>query len=71
MPMKVVDQIILTYFMSKFKFPKELCDEMQSLTSIFWWGHANDLKKIHLVGRDRLCKSKLDRGLGFRNFGRV
>lgn len=25
-----------------------------------------DSRKIHLVGKDRLCKEKLDSGLGFR-----
>ena len=47
--------------MSVFKFPKELCNEIQSFSNRFCWGHANDSKKI------RLCTGKLDGGLDFQN----
>lgn len=54
--------------MSVFKFPKELCEDIQSIINKFWWGHTSmDSRKILLVGKDRLCKWKLDGGLGCRN----
>jgi len=52
---KAVTQAIPTYGMSIFKFPSELCHEIQAFINRFWGrGHVKDSRKIHLVGRDRL-----------------
>ena len=51
-----------------FKFPKELCEDIQSIINKFWWRHTlMDSWKIHLVRKDQLCKEKLDSELGFRD----
>ena len=67
MLIKVVAQVILTYSVSIFKFPKKLCDEIQGIINRFLWGHHSNAKKIHLVSRDRLCRSNLNRGQRFCN----
>ena len=62
---KAVVQAIPTYAMSIFRFPSELCNEIQALINRFWWEHSTDSRKIHLMGRERLCQSKYNGGLGF------
>ena len=41
---KTVAQAVLTYTMSVFKLPNNLCDEMTSMVLRFWWGLANEKK---------------------------
>uniref|UniRef100_A0A803QAH8 Reverse transcriptase domain-containing protein n=1 Tax=Cannabis sativa TaxID=3483 RepID=A0A803QAH8_CANSA len=66
--LKAVIQSIPTYAMSCFKLPVKFCHEIESLMSNFWWGSTSDKKKIHWKQWKFLCKSKLEGGLGFRNF---
>ena len=64
--MKAVAQGIPTYAMSIFKFPAELCNEIQSLINSFWWGLKNNSRKIHLISKEKLAETKCKGGLGFR-----
>ncbi|XP_062021093.1 uncharacterized protein LOC133737577 [Rosa rugosa] len=64
---KAVAQSIPTYVMSCFEVPIHLCNEMHSLMAKFWWGSIEEDKKIHWLSWDRLCCSKAEGGLGFRN----
>lgn len=66
---KAVLQALPTYFLSVFKLPLELCDELNSLIANFWWGFSASGKKIHWVSWKKLCCSKLEGGLGFKSIG--
>jgi hypothetical protein len=55
--------------MSSFKFPKRLCDELDSIVQKFWWNpHKNGNKLYTPVAWSELCKPLLEGGLGFRTF---
>jgi hypothetical protein len=64
---KVVAQAIPTYAMNCFHLPKIWCDEITSLIARYWWGQKGDERKLHWMKWDKLCTSKEDGGLGFRN----
>ena len=64
---KAVAQSLPTYAMSVFKFPSSFCDEIRSLIAQFWWGQKNGERKIHWVAWKKLCRSKGEGGLGFRD----
>ena len=61
---KVVAQAIPTYTMSCFWIPKSLCDEMEGMIRKFRWGQES---KIAWISWKKMCKSKLNGGMGFRN----
>ncbi|KAK4382091.1 putative mitochondrial protein [Sesamum angolense] len=52
--------------MSCFKLPRTLLQEFQALAANFFW-HDGDQRRIHWLAWDKMCKSKLEGGLGFRN----
>ncbi|KAK9950614.1 hypothetical protein M0R45_006095 [Rubus argutus] len=64
---KAVIQSIPTYVMSCFELPKQICQDIHQLMARFWWGDKADEKKIHWVSWEKLCVSKSEGGLGFRN----
>lgn len=53
--------------MSVFHFFKDLCHSIQSSINKFWWGHRHEERKLHWLGSSKLCRSKDDGGLGFRD----
>ena len=53
--------------MSCFKLPESLCRELGSMISRFWWGQKNEERKIPWIAWDKLCKSKAEGGMGFRD----
>ncbi|KAL0286137.1 UNVERIFIED_CONTAM: putative mitochondrial protein [Sesamum calycinum] len=61
-----VVQALPSFAMSCFLLPKTLLKEFQSLAADFFW-HDGDHRRIHWIAWDKLCLSKLDGGLGFRN----
>ncbi|OMO96348.1 reverse transcriptase [Corchorus capsularis] len=65
---QVVAQAIPTYLMSCFKFPKTFVQELNSIIAKFWWGSTDSRRRIHWKTWASLCVSKLDGGLGFRDF---
>ncbi|XP_030929385.1 uncharacterized protein LOC115955407 [Quercus lobata] len=64
---KAVAQAIPTYAMSCFLLPKGLCDDIEGMMRRFWWGQRGQESRIAWVSWKRLCKSKLQGGIGFRN----
>ncbi|XP_022145148.1 uncharacterized protein LOC111014662 [Momordica charantia] len=64
---KAVAQAIPNYSMSCFRFPMNLCKEINSLYARFWWGSNDREKKIHWPSWKRLCVSKEQGGLGFKD----
>lgn len=63
---KVVLQAIPTYATSVYKLPMRLVNEFHSITRRFWWG-SNSNKGTTWVAWDKICQSKEDGGLGFKN----
>ncbi|KAK3188605.1 hypothetical protein Dsin_028166 [Dipteronia sinensis] len=64
---KAVIQSIPTYAMTLFRLPKTLILEIHRLCNRFWWGSTDNDRKIHWCSWSRLCRHKLDGGLGFRD----
>ena len=64
---KAVAQSIPTYTMNCFRLPKAWCDEVNNLIAKYWWGQSKDERKIHWLKWDKLCASKENGGIGFRN----
>ena len=65
---KAVVQAIPLYAMSCFKFPKSFVHDLNMIIARFWWGSGREKKGIHWLNWDLLSVSKLDGGLGFRDF---
>lgn len=64
---KAVVQAIPTYCMSVFQLPVSLCKELNALMQTFWWNHMSKSSKIHWMSWERMSKSKVAGGLGFRD----
>ncbi|XP_021721937.1 uncharacterized protein LOC110689456 [Chenopodium quinoa] len=65
---KAVAQSLPTYAISVFKFPSSFCDELKSLVAQFWWGQKQGERKLHWLAWKKLCRSKKEGGLRFRDF---
>lgn len=65
---KAVAQTILKFTMSCFQLLKGFCDDVSAMIVRFWWGYSSNGRKIHWVKWSRLCKPKVDGGVGFRDF---
>jgi hypothetical protein len=63
--LKAVVQAIPTYTMSVFQLPKNLCLDIDSMMSKFWWGHKDNDKKIVWMNWDKMGLSKESEGLGY------
>ncbi|KAL7111975.1 hypothetical protein ACP275_05G123500 [Erythranthe tilingii] len=63
---KAVLQAIPTYVMSCFLLPQNLLEEIESAIRRFWWG-SEAKRKLVWVSWQKLCLSKEDGGLGFRD----
>ncbi|KAL9670829.1 hypothetical protein QQ045_008387 [Rhodiola kirilowii] len=64
---KAVIQAIPMYAMMCYKLPDSLVRRIVSIVSKFWWSNNKDGKGVHLCIYDKLCRSKIDGGLGFRD----
>ncbi|PRQ38153.1 putative RNA-directed DNA polymerase [Rosa chinensis] len=64
---KVVAQTMPLYTMNCYLLPKGLCDDLQQLCAQFFWGDTDDKKKIHWRSWDRMCLTKAEGGMGFKN----
>ena len=64
---KAVAQATPTYTMSCFKIPDSLCLDLNSMMSKFWWGQKDREKKLAWVSWEKLCTSKSEGGMGFRD----
>lgn len=63
----MVVQAIPTYDMSIFKFPDNLCKEIDSLLRNYWWGASQNENKFCWTKWDNMCQMKTKGGIGFRN----
>ena len=64
---KVVAQVVPTHTMGCFLLPKSLCEDLEGMMRNLWWGQQNQETKMAWVGWKKMCKSKRQGGMGFRN----
>lgn len=67
---KVVLQAIPLYTMSCFLLPSSLCKELDGVMARFWWEKKVGKKRLHWCSWDSLCASKLEGGIGLRDFSK-
>lgn len=54
------------YYMSIFKMPITVCNKIEKIQRQFLWGDTNEKRKLHMVGWDRVTKSRKHGGLGIK-----
>ena len=47
--------------------PENLCKELNSIMSNFWWGQKVKERKTAWVSWEKLCTPKMEGGMGFRD----
>ncbi|XP_042974662.1 uncharacterized protein LOC122306298 [Carya illinoinensis] len=64
---KAVALSIPTYAMNCFKLPSSLCAELEQLMEKFWWGQKKEEHKIHWMSWSKMCNTKQNGGMGFKD----
>ncbi|XP_075659108.1 putative mitochondrial protein AtMg00310 [Castanea sativa] len=64
---KAVAQATPTYTIGCFKLPEGLCKDLNAMMSNFWWGQKEKERKMAWVAWKKLCYSKDEEGMGFRD----
>ncbi|XP_038708505.1 uncharacterized protein LOC120003559 [Tripterygium wilfordii] len=64
---KSILQAIPTYAMQLFKFPGGLCTEVDQILRKVWWGVNDKNNYMAWLPWAKLCESKKNGGMGFRN----
>ncbi|XP_074287662.1 uncharacterized protein LOC141612812 [Silene latifolia] len=65
---KAIAQSIPTYHLGLFKFPSTLCSSIEGDLARFWWGYSGEKRQIYWVAWEKMCWSKQEGGLGYRDF---
>ncbi|KAG7564814.1 Myc-type basic helix-loop-helix (bHLH) domain [Arabidopsis suecica] len=64
---KSVAAALPTYVMSCFRLPKTITSKLTSAVANFWWSSNGDSRGMHWMAWNKLCNSKSEGGIGFRN----
>ncbi|XP_024178139.1 uncharacterized protein LOC112184080 [Rosa chinensis] len=64
---KAVAQTMPLYAMNCYLLPRGLCVDIHKLCASFFWGDTNEKKKIHWRNWDKLCLTKKEGGMEFKN----
>ncbi|XP_013679317.2 uncharacterized protein LOC106383806 [Brassica napus] len=65
--LKSIAMALPVYAMSCFRLTKHHCQKIMSAMASFWWDECDEKRKIHWVSWPKLCISKENGGLGFRD----
>ncbi|KAL9662139.1 hypothetical protein QQ045_026969 [Rhodiola kirilowii] len=63
---KAVVQAMPTYAMSCFKIPETLIKRIVGMIANYWWSNNKARKGVHWCGYKKLCKEKMEGGIGFK-----
>lgn len=55
------------YTMSVFKLSDTFCKKLNSMMGNFWWGQKEKERKLAWISWEKLCISKTEGGMGFRD----
>ena len=64
---KSVATALPTYVMSCYRLPKTITSKLTSAIAKFWWSSNGESRGMHWMAWDKVCYSKSEGGLGFRN----
>ncbi|XP_024177967.1 uncharacterized protein LOC112183885 [Rosa chinensis] len=64
---KAFPQTMPLYAMNCYLLPKGLCDDIHQLYASFFWGDTDDKRRIHWSSSERLCLTKHEGDMGFKN----
>ncbi|XP_062014050.1 uncharacterized protein LOC133730487 [Rosa rugosa] len=64
---RVVAQALPSYAINCFLLPNNFCDDLHQMCAKFWWGSKPNERKIHWMSWERLCRSKEEGGMSFRD----
>ena len=67
MLIKAIGTAIPIYTLSCFKLPDTLLEELHRMMMNFWLGQKQGERKMAWIGWDKLCKGKMEGGLGFKD----
>jgi len=67
--LKSVAMALPVYAMSCFKLTKYQCQQITSAMTSVWWNSCEEHKKMHWVSWEKMCKTRKEGGLGFRDVG--
>ena len=63
---KSVMQAMPIYSMSIHRLPKDACNRIDRIIRDFWWGNTVEVRKLHTIAWDIICKPKEIGGVGIR-----
>ena len=63
---KSVMSTIPNYVMQATALPTHLCDKLDKINRDFLWGSTSEKRRIHLVGWNKIVRSKEEGGLGIQ-----
>jgi hypothetical protein len=64
---QAVAQAIPTFVMGCFDITKKMCDQISTMIGRYWWSNQDKDNKIHWISWEKVTRSKLEGGLGFRD----
>lgn len=64
---KACAQAIPVFAMTCFDITKNLCEEINSMISKYWWAQQDKERKIHWLSWEKLTRSKKEGGLGYKD----
>ncbi|XP_074336615.1 uncharacterized protein LOC141673774 [Apium graveolens] len=64
---KTAAQTVPNFWMNFFSIPGEVCNNIQRLMNSYWWSNKGRNKGIRWMAWERLCESKFNGGLGFKD----
>ena len=64
---KAVGAALPIHAMSVYKIPKMVISGLHSIMASFWWSNVEYKRRIHWMSWEKLCMSKEDGGMGFRD----